>query len=180
MSAGGYLRADPERVSQLRADLGLKEGERLIGVSWRSTASETGVNRTIPLWELAKTLAGPGRRLVNLQYGEVSEEIRETFDRTGVRIEAVAGLDTRDDLDGLAALIECCELVVSIGNATAHLTGALGKRALILLPYAPSWRWMTEGDQSPWYASLRLFRRSTIKDRWTDVLSRLNMTSLWV
>jgi len=55
-------------------------------------------------------------------------------------------------------LIEACDEVVSIGNATAHLAGALGKKTTVLLPEAPSWRWLAQGTTTPWYCSLTLRR----------------------
>jgi len=166
---GAYLKADEDRVRSLRASFGLAEGERLIGVSWRSSNPETGAGRSLPLWELAQVLGGEGRRLVNLQYGEVRQEITEALERAGVVVEQVPGLDCQNDLDGLAALIGACDEVVSIGNATAHLAGALGQKTTVLLPYSPSWRWMAEGDQSPWYQSVRLIRQAERGD-WSSVL----------
>jgi tetratricopeptide (TPR) repeat protein len=168
---GAYLKADEDRVRSLRASFGLAEGERLIGVSWRSSNPETGAGRSLPLWELAQVLGGEGRRLVNLQYGEVQAEIAEALERAGVIVEQVPGLDCQNDLDGLAALIGACDEVVSIGNATAHLAGALGQKTTVLLPYSPSWRWMAEGDQSPWYQSVRLRRAS--REGFRELLTNL-------
>ncbi len=168
---GAYLKADPERVRALRESFGLVEGERLIGVSWRSSNPETGAGRSLPLWELAQVLGGEGRRLVNLQYGSVQEEIAEAQVRCGICVEQVPGLDCQNDLDGLAALIMACDEVVSIGNATAHLAGALGQKTTVLLPYSPSWRWMAKGEESPWYQSVRL-RRSGSRD-FTELLTNL-------
>ncbi len=84
----------------------------MIGVSWRSSNPETGAGRSLPLWELAQVLGGEGRRLVNLQYGEVQQEITEALERAGVVVEQVPGLDCQNDLDGLAALIRACDEVV--------------------------------------------------------------------
>jgi tetratricopeptide (TPR) repeat protein len=166
---GAYLKADPDRVRALRESFGLVEGERLIGVSWRSSNPETGAGRSLPLWELAQVLGGEGRRLVNLQYGSVQEEIAEAQARCGIRVEQVPDLDCQNDLDGLAALIMVCDEVVSIGNATAHLAGALGQRTTVLLPYSPSWRWMAKGEESPWYQSVRLLRQAERGD-WLSVI----------
>jgi len=168
---GAYLKADEDRVRSLRASFGLAEGERLIGVSWRSSNPETGAGRSLPLWELAQVLGGEGRRLVNLQYGEVQQEITEALERAGVVVEQVPGLDCQNDLDGLAALISACDEVVSIGNATAHLAGALGQKTTVLLPYSPSWRWTTVGESTPWYESLRLLRQHT-PDDWSGLLAQ--------
>ena len=51
------------------------------------------------------------------------------------------GIDNWEDLESLAALIEGCDLVVTVGNATAHLSGALGQRTWMLL-YVAGWRWL--------------------------------------
>ena len=61
--------------------------------------------------------------LVNLQYGDVDEEIREFKKATGIDVVQCASVDNRDDLDGLA-LIEVCDLVVSTSNVTIHMAGA--------------------------------------------------------
>ena len=42
-----------------------------------------------------------------------------------------ASVDNREDLDGFAALIEVCDLVVSITNVTVHLAGALAKETWV-------------------------------------------------
>jgi len=54
--------------------------------------------------------------------------------------------------------------VVSVGNATAHLSGALGQRTWVLLPYVAGWRWLHEGERCPWYQSVRLYRQAASGD----------------
>jgi hypothetical protein len=151
---GKYLWADPERIQAMREWLSVKEGERVIGLSWRSSNPETGAARSLALKDLVKSLQAPGVRFVNLQYGDVSAEIEALERDEGITVLQCPGLDTTDDLDGLAALIEACDEVVSIGNATAHLAGALGKKTTVLLPKARSWRWSVVGDCCPWYESI--------------------------
>jgi ADP-heptose:LPS heptosyltransferase len=112
--------------------------------------------RSVGLKELVVALRGRGVRLVNLQYGEVREEIEGVYEALGERVWECGEVDNREDLDGLAALIEACDEVVSIGNATAHLAGALGKRTTVLLPEAPSWRWLAQDDQTLWYSSVQV------------------------
>ena len=133
-------------------------GERAIGISWRSSNAETGAMRSVGWRELVEALRGEGVRLVNLQYGEVGAEIEGVYEELGERVWACGEVDNREDLDGLAALIEACDEVVSIGNATAHLAGALGKRTRVLLPEAPSWRWLAKGHTTPWYESVCIYR----------------------
>jgi hypothetical protein len=165
-----YLGARPGLGERLRGELGVLPGEKLIGLSWRSASPETGAVRSLGLGELVGALGGvEGVRFVNLQYGDVREELAWLRRERGVEVLSHGGVDNREDLEGLAGLIEGCDLVVSVGNATAHLSGALGQKTWVLLPYVAGWRWLHEGSTCPWYQSVRLYRQSK-RDDWTSVL----------
>jgi hypothetical protein len=170
---GGYLKAEEGLGLRLRRELGVRDGERLIGLSWRSASAETGAARSVPLVELVGALRGvEGVRFLNLQYGDVGGELECLRRESGVEVLSHPGIDNREDLEGLAGLIEGCDLVVSVGNATAHLSGALGQRTWVLLPYVAGWRWLHEGERCPWYQSVRLFRQAE-RGQWTTVLEKL-------
>jgi hypothetical protein len=170
---GRYLKAQEGLGRRLRAELGVGASEKLIGLSWRSASAETGAARSLSLKALVGALQGvEGARFLNLQYGEVSEELRALREETGVAVLTHPGIDNREDLEGLAGLIEGCDLVVSVGNATAHLSGALGQKTWVLLPYVAGWRWLHEGERCPWYQSVRLYRQSKPGD-WTQPLQRV-------
>ena len=169
----GYLKAQEDRVQWARERLRIGYGDRVVGLSWRSSNSETGAVRSLQLWELLGALKGlSGVRFVNLQYGVSEAEVEEAYERVGVRLERCEGLDEREDLEGLAGLMACCTEVVTVGNATAHLAGALGRPTRVLLPYVAGWRWMNEGRESVWYESLRLYRQPE-RDAWQPVLKEL-------
>jgi len=74
--------------------------------------------------------------------------------------------------DDTAGLIANLDLVVGVDTAAVHLAGALGVPVWILLSHAADWRWLLERDDSPWYASARLFRQATAGD-WDAVLTRV-------
>ncbi len=71
-----------------------------------------------------------------------------------------------------AAALQCLDFVVTIDTATAHLVGAMGRPAWILLPPAPDWRWGAEHERSTWYPSVRLVRKQR-HEAFTGLLSRL-------
>ena len=76
------------------------------------------------------------------------------------------------DLEDTAALIQCCERVVSVDTLAVHLTGAMGRPARVLLAHTPDWRWQLGRDDSPWYSSIRLLRQGAPGD-WDGVVERL-------
>jgi len=70
-----------------------------------------------------------------------------------------------------AQLVGGLSLVVTVDSAVAHLAGALGKPVWILLPpVGVDWRWLQDRDDSPWYASARLFRQALPGD-WSPALT---------
>ncbi len=166
-------------IAQLRPQLGLEkiseqdhqdhQDHRLIGISWRSSAPKNGKQRSLTLQELATSLHSPGVRLISLQYGDVRDEIETCYKKTGIQIEEVTSVDNFFNLDGLASLMHVCDEIVSVDNATVHLSASLGLRTKVLLPFHPDWRWGLSTSKSVWYPSVELFRQNVPGD-WLSVL----------
>ena len=166
---------DVERAEELRKTISKDKAEILIGISWNSSAKQPGAHhRNITLSDLAKHLHAPGVRLVNLQYGDVTDDIIKLKDDHGIEVTQVPDVDNRNDIDGLAALIMACDEVISIDNATVHLSGALGAKTKILLPFNRNWQWGTSGSSSYWYNSVELYRQQSAGD-WKKVLEQLKV-----
>ena len=163
----GYLKADPQRVGSIRKELDLR-GKTVIGISWRSFKSLNQTKKSIQLRDMGRIFSGLDVVLVNLQYGDVDDEIREFEEETGIGVVQCASVDNRDDLDGLAALIEVCDIVISITNVTVHMAGALAKETWVLLPYVPNFWWLLERNDSLWYPSSTLYRQPALDD-WDSV-----------
>ena len=172
--AKGYLKADPKRVSQIEQELKLQNphSKKLCGISWLSKADKTGLFRSIYLKDFITALAKDDFLYVNLQYGEVGQEISEAAKELGISVIHLDSVNLYDDIDGLAAIIEACDLVISIDNTTVHLAGALGKETRVLLPHVPAWRWLLDGKDSPWYESLKLYRQPAVFD-WGGAFAQL-------
>jgi ADP-heptose:LPS heptosyltransferase len=76
------------------------------------------------------------------------------------------------DFNDTAALLCCLDLVITVDTSVAHLAGALGCPAWLLLPFSPDYRWLLGRDDSPWYPSLRLFRQDESRE-YGSVLDRV-------
>lgn len=150
-SAGGYLQADPARVARWRG--ALPAGLR-VGVAWAGNPVHSNDRRrSLGDGDLAGILATPGIGFVSLQVGPRAGE------------SALQDLSPYlTDFAETAALIAAVDLVLTVDTAVAHVAGAIGKPAWLMLPHAPDWRWLLGRDDTPWYASLRLFRQPTVGD----------------
>ena len=110
----------------------------------------------------------PGVTLFSLQKGQGTAQIGTYWGRAPL---FSLGPELRDFADTMA-IIDALDLVVTVDTAVAHLAGAMGKPAWVMLPYAPDWRWLRDRSDSPWYPSLRLFRQSADR-RWEPVIDRI-------
>lgn len=170
------LRADPDKVRTLRQRLS-NDGKKRCGLSWGSKAVRTGSKRSLELETLIPVLTMPGFDFIDLQYLDSSEDRRRLTTEHGLTVNKVDEIDNYNDLDGLAALMQACDLVISIDNTNAHLAAALGLPTWILLPYAADYRWMTDGEDTPWYPSVRLFRQDVPGD-WERVVERVRQAMI--
>ena len=109
---------------------------------------------------------------VNLQYGETDDEIAAARAATGADIFTDPHIDRFNDFEGLAALIDSLDLVITTSNVTAHFAGALGKTCLLALQVTPLWYWGMKETPIPLYSSVERFWQST-ENAWGDVVGEI-------
>ena len=76
------------------------------------------------------------------------------------------------DFNDTAAVLSLCDLLITADTAPAHLAGAMGRPVWVLVPFGPDWRWMLDGESTPWYPTARLFRQPK-PGEWPTVVARL-------
>jgi Tfp pilus assembly protein PilF len=167
----GYLVADQERAAELRRRLS-PNGETVIGLSWVSKSPLFGLFKTAQLTDFESVLRIPGSRFVDLQYGDTSAEREAVKTATGIVVERLADIDNTNDIEGLAALMTACDLVVTVSNTTAHLAGALGRPTMLFVPQSGGrlWYWFSDRTDSPWYARMRVTRQR-VGQSWKELVS---------
>lgn len=172
----GWLAVDAARVARLRAEYRARwPGRTLVGINWYSRqVIGNGDLKGIPLASLPRTLALDNCVFVCQQYGDVSAELAALETAGLPRPWIDPGIDTTNDIDGLAAQMVALDHVVSISSSTAHLAGAVGAPTTVLLPrrYPILWHWGFAGEQATWYGSVRLLRNPA-DDGWVDVDAEL-------
>lgn len=129
-----------------------------VGVVWR--ASSWNIRRNVAFDEFVRLAEGIPARFFALQQYLVEEEERGPFEITPERLETLS----------TAQFMRTLDLVITIDSMPAHLAGMLGVPVWMLVPSDPDWRWVLDGEQTPWYPSMRIFRQRTTGD-WGPVIA---------
>jgi tetratricopeptide (TPR) repeat protein len=165
-----YLHAEPARVEVWRQRLAAAPGFK-VGIVWQGGRKYPDDHwRSVPLAHFAPLATVGGVRLVSLQKGPGTEQLRT------VRFP-VAELTPELDAEGgafldTAAVMKNVDLLILSDTSATHLAGALGVPTWVATSAAPDWRWLSEREDSPWYPTFRLFRQTRLGD-WDAVLERL-------
>lgn len=156
--------AEDNRLPRLLA----RAGNRFrVGIIW--SGSETYANnrhRATTLEKFLPIIENPDVQVFSLQKGGQQAVLRESG--LGSLI-----IDADDfDFAETAALIEALDLIIMTDSSVAHISGSLGKPIWNLLDFCPFWIFGLEGDTTPWYPSMRLFRQHAPGD-WGSVFSEV-------
>ena len=141
------------KISQLVA----KSERPRVAVSWRGGgANANGKIRSMLLEDIMSGLpASSDVEVISLQYDENYEK---EIMMNGDRRVAFSGLNNRYDLEGVFALISCCDAVITVDNAVAHFAAALGVPVAVLIPAAQTqFRWKQSAIRQLLFPSARLF-----------------------
>ncbi|MBS0562685.1 MAG: glycosyltransferase, partial [Proteobacteria bacterium] len=165
--AAGYIAADPVRAAAWarRLPAGPKAG-----LVWAGNPGHSNDRRrSLPPAQAAALIAqlrdaAPGLSLVNLQRGPRAAEA------VGLGLSDHAAALT--DYAETAGLVANLDLVIAVDTSVTHLAGAMGRPVWTMLPFAPDWRWILGRNDTPWYASMRLFRQAVPGD-WAGVIARV-------
>ncbi|MDP3801559.1 tetratricopeptide repeat protein [Brevundimonas sp.] len=165
----GYLAADPGRIAHWKAELEKLGPGLKVGLHWKSlvlTGSRARYFSGFERWR--PVLETPGAVMVNLQCGDVAEDLAAA-ETAGVSIWTPP-IDLKDDLEDVAALSVALDLVIGPGIAGTNLAAAVGGTAWMVT--APDdWHFLAT-DKYPFYPHLRYFPRDSF-DGWEDAIGRI-------
>jgi hypothetical protein len=168
-SESPYVDGAAIRRRKANASLDLPpSSDRKVGIAWAgSPLHPHDRERSCPLEEFLPLLRAPGIAFFSLQKGKRREDLFRLPQE--IRVE---DLESRlGDFGDLAVIISQLDLVIGVDTAVIHLAGALGRPVWTLLSYVPDWRWMLDGETTPWYPTMRLFRQAGAGD-WRGVMER--------
>jgi hypothetical protein len=163
-----YLHAGDAEAARFRDIAPAQERALNIGLVWathspttrRAARKSLALDALAPLWAARKDA-----RFVSLQKGPPARETENL--PAGRALLDVAG--RLEDFADTAGCLAHLDLLITCDTAVAHLAGAMGKPVWTMVSFPPDWRWRREGERSPWYPSMRLFRQDRNRS-WTGAI----------
>jgi hypothetical protein len=142
------LRPDPKTVEALSTRYRGTAGKPLIGISWGSSAY---AKDTPALDDWIALIQSVDAKFVSLQYGNIAGDLAKIEAGAGKPVIHDASVDQITDMDRFAAQIAALDAVVTISNTGAHLAGALGVPAIILIDDNFRRAWPVGTERTPYY-----------------------------
>lgn len=147
------------------------KGKIHVGLVWQGNTYGGAIgNRSAQLSDLAPLANLSGVVYYSLQKNGNIEKLKAEENPFGEQLRDWSG-GFRDFYD-TAGAIKALDLIISIDTAVPHLAGAMGCPVWLALPYYNEWRWLLQGETTPWYPSMKLFRQSREGD-WQEVFRRM-------
>lgn len=156
-----YISSRPEFVKKWKSLIHSAAGGKLkVGIRWAGNPQfEHQQFRSFPPEVLTNLYDIPGVQLYSFQKDDNITSLSPSV------VDLAPHLETWDDT--FAALGEM-DLVISSCTSVAHASAASGVKTWVVVPALPYFIWAREGDTSPWYNSVQLFRQSEF-GQWNDV-----------
>lgn len=165
------LRPTPPQDSRKRAGMfTAAHADRFkVGCVWRGAEGyDRNAMRSMPHGLMRELAEVPEVQLFSLYKGPALD----AYLADGSAATMLDTASTDRDLADCAAMIEAMDLVVTVDTVTAHIAGTLGKPVWNLLHWEPFWLYGPQGDTTPWYDTMRLFRQTAPFD-WSDVMAEV-------
>lgn len=166
-----YLQADAALSAAWDKQLPPRQPGRLrVGIVWETGSWGVGIadhgrqNKSVPLEAFLPLLENDQVDFVSLQLGELPAALQGRVCAPSI-----------GDFADTAAIISQLDLVISVDTSVVHLAGALGQPVWVLMRAESAPFFMAQGESSPWYASMRIWRQHSPGD-WPPLIERVAKT----
>ena len=168
-----FILSDEYLKNEIRSLISSKSSKILCGLSWLTTNPSNFFKRNLDIVKFFQFLPRDKFSFINLQYGISNNDLIELRNNYGIEIFNFSQINLFQNIDAQAALIDACDVVVSIANSVAHLSSSLNKNTKVILPKVCDWRWGLNGEKSFWYKNTKLYRQKDLSD-WDYVYKKIS------
>ena len=147
----GFELEDIKGTAYIPKPVVIKGHKKRIGLRWSgSKAFEDQHHKLFPAELLFEAVKDSDFEFISLQRDA-------DIDKAPPWVRPVA-LDSWHDTQ---AAIASCDLVISSCTSVAHMAAAMGVETWVVTPIMPYFLWALDGEKTPYYDSVTLFRQET-------------------
>jgi tetratricopeptide (TPR) repeat protein len=163
----GYIKADNGKTKEYKNKF-FDNNCFKIGISW------TGAIRGNYLRNIPPEVFYPLTKLKNTKiYSFQKTPSLEQLGPLPPDVEIVDLGCTFNDFNDTAAAMANVDLFVTSDNGLFNLAGVMGKKTFVLLNKNAEWRWFFDDETTPWYDSVKIFKKQNENDSWGSLLQRV-------
>lgn len=163
----GYIKADEKKFIEYKKEFFDNDCFK-IGISWHGT-NIGNINRNIPLSSFYSLTELKNVKIYSLQ--KVFD--KNDLERLPNNIEIVNLGKSFSDFSDTAAAMANLDLFITSDNSVLNLAGAMGKKTFLLLNKFAEWRWMFDEEKTPWYKSVKIFKKQNELDNWDLLIKKV-------
>ena len=170
------IKAKKNEIINISQVLKKIDKNKKIGIAWKSKRYFFGEGKSLNIEDLSPILSLKQFTFINLQYGEVEEDLQKLKKKNNLEIVTLSDVDLFNDFEKISALLSNLDLFITVGNSTAHLAGALNVPTWLIKPksYALFHYWHQPNNYTPWYPSIEIFEQTNnINDLLKKIENRL-------
>ena len=149
--------------------------EPYVGISWRAgvldpyISGEKSLSKAIPLDLFIKIFLDFRGTLVLLQRQPTQSEL--DYLQCNLNATIFNAQKYNQDLFEMTLLLNQLHAYIGVSNTNIHLFASLKKNACVMIPQPAEWRWLYEGETSPWYSDFTLARQDT-SGNWSEAINQ--------
>lgn len=163
----GYIQADKTKVQGYKEKFFNNDFYK-IGICWEGSLLGTQ-NRNIPLKYFY-----PICKLKNVKiYSFQKDGDLSALQNLSPETEITDLGKTFNDFSDTAAAMENIDLFITCDNSILNLAGAMSKKTFVLLPQHSEWRWFLDNATTPWYDSVKIFKKEQETETWSFQMEKI-------
>lgn len=163
----GYIKAYKNKIDKYKKDFFDNDCLK-IGISYNG-AQFGNARRNVPLECFYPLTKLKNVKVYSLQKGFGAEQLKNV----PADIEIIDLGATFNDFSDTAAAMENIDLFITSDNSVFNLAGAMGKKTFVLLNKHSEWRWFYDEETTPWYDSVKIFKKQNEEESWELLMEKV-------
>jgi tetratricopeptide (TPR) repeat protein len=164
-SVDRYITPDTDRIRLWEESI-FTGNEMRIGLNWCQKGIHTGPEQDLIFEEFEPIIRLQGATFINL-----TPPSNDTLKGHIGDLDVIDFAELIRDVEDFLAVINRLDLLITTDGLAAHLAGALGKPAIVLLPLLPKWYWGYKSMAVRYYPGHTLMRQA-VENNWDRPIQR--------